>query len=151
MSQEILASRNDSLGFADRTKKNLLYIEQAKSRHQDVHIVTQIVNSSLGLIVFPWEGKADKAIRAKLLADLYKSGWPVWDEAPPSKGLGQLIHGLRNGIAHGNVRFSSDDRAASEVVVVFGSKNGDWHATISAENLKSFCLKFIEFIENTIG
>jgi hypothetical protein len=146
-----LASRNDSLGFADRTKKNLLYIEQAKSHNQDVHIVTQIVNSSLGLIVFPWDRKADIEIRGKPLADLYKSGWPVWDEAPPSKGLGELIHGLRNGIAHGNVQFSSDDRAASKVVVTFGSKHEDWHARISADNLKSFCLKFIEFIESTIG
>jgi HEPN pEK499 p136 len=146
-----LASRNDSLGFADRTKKNLLYIEQAKSHHQDVHIVTQIINSSLGLIVFPWERRADIEIRGKLLADLYKSGWPIWDETPPSKGLGELIKGLRNGIAHGNVQFSSDDRVASEVAVIFGSENGDWHARISADNLKSFCLKFIEFIESTIG
>jgi hypothetical protein len=146
-----LASRGDSLGFAERTRKNLLYIDQAKSRREDVHVVTQIINSSLGLVVFPWEDQADKAIRGKLLSDLYKSGWPVWDESPPSRGLGQLIHVLRNAIAHRNVKFSSDDREASKVAILFASENGDWHATISARDLKNFCLKFIEFIENTSG
>lgn len=146
-----LASRADSLGFAGRTRKNLLYIEEAKSRREDVHVIAQIVNSSLGLIVFPWEDQADKVIRGKLLTDLYKSGWPVWDEVPPSKGLGQLIHNLRNAIAHSNVKFSSDDRAANKVAILFASQSCDWHATISAHDLKNFCLKFIEFIENTSG
>ncbi len=119
-----LASRADSLGFAERTKKNLVYIEQAKSRDRDVHVVTQIVNSSLGLIVFPWESQADKAMRGRLLTDLYKSGWPVWDETPRSKGLGQLIHCLRNAIAHGNVHFSSDDRAPDKVAIRFEAETG---------------------------
>jgi len=146
-----LASRADSLGFAERTKKNLLYIEQAKSGGQDVHVVTQIVNSSLGLIVFPWEARADKAIRGKLLADLYELGWPVWQEKPSSKGLGQLICGLRNAIAHRNVQFSSEDRAASKVIITFASEHRDWHATISAYDLKNFCFEFIKFIENEVG
>lgn len=146
-----LASRADSLGFAERTKKNLLYVEQAKSSGQDVHVVTQIVNSSLGLIVFPWEVTADKAIRGKLLADLYKAGWPVWHETPPSKGLGELICGLRNAIAHRNVQFSSEDRAASNVTITFASEHGDWHATISAHDLKDFCFSFIKFIESEVG
>lgn len=58
-----LASRNDSRGFADRTRKNLLFIEQAYESGNDVHVVTQIVTSSLGLIVFPWEHEADVKIR----------------------------------------------------------------------------------------
>jgi hypothetical protein len=146
-----LASRGDSLGFAERTRKNLLYIDQAKSRREDVHVVTQIVNSGLGLVVFPWEDQADKAIRGKPLSDLYKSGWPVWDELPPSKRLGQLIKRVRDAIAHGNVKFSSDDRDPSNVAILLESEHGDWHATISAHDLKNFCLKFIEFIENTSG
>lgn len=145
-----LASRGDSLGFADRCKKNLLYIEKAKQSGHDVHVVTQIITSSLGLIVFPWEKNADLKIRRTLVSTLDESGWPKWNETKPSKGLGQLIHNLRNAIAHCNIQFSSDDREASKVVVTFRSKNGDWQATISAHDLRNFCLRFIEFIEETI-
>jgi hypothetical protein len=146
-----LASRSDSIGFAERCKKNLLYVEQAFRSGQDVHVVTQIITSSLGLIVFPWENGGDRRIRGERLSALEKSGWPTWHETKPSKGLGELIHKLRNAIAHRNVQFSSDDREASNVVLTFESENGDWAATISANELKRFCLKFIELIENTIG
>jgi hypothetical protein len=145
-----LASRRESLGFAERCKKNLLYIEQAKQSGQDVHVIAQIITSSLGLIVFPWEQKADIRIRGTLLSDLDETRWPKWIETKPSKGLGQLIHNLRNSIAHGNIHFSSDDREDTNVVVTFKSENEDWQATITAHELGNFCLRFIEFIEATI-
>ena len=49
------------------------------------------------------------------------------------------------------VQFSSDDREASNVIVTFKSESGDWQTTISAHDLRNFCLRFIELIENTIG
>ena len=49
-----LSPRGTSEGFAQRTRKNLLYIEEASRSGADVHAVTQIVNSLLGLVVFPW-------------------------------------------------------------------------------------------------
>lgn len=146
-----LASRNESQGFADRTRKNLLFVEGAYESGHDVHVVTQIVTSSLGLVVFPWEHEADSRIRGTLLGGLVQSGWPEWEETNPSKGLGQLIHRLRNAIAHGNVRFSSEDREASNVVITFGSMNEDWQAKISASDLRDFCLRFIELIHDAIG
>lgn len=146
-----LVSRGDALGFAERCKKNLLYIERAKQSGHDVHVVTQIIASSLGLIVFPWEKNADLEIRGTLVGALDESQWPKWNETKPSKGLGQLIHNLRNAIAHCNIQFSSDERDPSDVVVTFGSKNGDWQATISAHELRNFCLRFIELIEERIG
>lgn len=146
-----LASRNDSLGFAARCKKNLLHIERAFQSREDVHVVTQIVVSSLGLIVFPWERDADQKIRSTPLSALDESQEAMWVEAKPSKGLGQPIKHLRNAIAHGNIHFSSDDRDASKVIVSFGSENGDWQATMSAHNLQTFCLRFIALIEGVIG
>lgn len=146
-----LASRGDSLGFAERTKKNLLHIEHAYESGQDVHVVTQIVTSTLGLIVFPWEQMADSRIRGTSITTLDELGWPKWAETKPSKGLGQLIRNLRNALAHGNVQFSSDDREASNVAISFMSENGDWQATILAHDLKKFCLRFIDFIDQTIG
>jgi len=146
-----LASRSDSLGFAERCKKNLLYIEQAFQSHEDVHPVTQIITSSLGLIVFPWERKADQRLRGTRLYSLDESQWPQWAETKPSKGLGELIHKLRNAIAHGNVSFSSDDRESRTVIVTFKSEDGDWRAAISAYDLRRFFFAFIQLIENEIG
>ncbi len=146
-----LASRNDSQGFAARSRKNLLYIEEGYRSGHDVHVVTQILTSTLGLEVFPWEQEADKRIRGTRLTGLYEAGWPVWAETKPSKGLGQLIKNLRNAIAHCNVQFSSDDREARKVVVTFANENGEWQAAISAHDLSIFCLKFIELIQHATG
>lgn len=145
------ASRNDSWGFADRTRKNLLFVEQAYESGNDVHVVTQIVTSTLGLLVFPWEHQADMRIRNTLLSTLVQSDWPEWAESKPSKGLGEIVHKLRNAIAHGNVQFSSDDREADNVVVTFSSESGDWQAAMSAHDLRRFCLRFIELIKSTVG
>ena len=49
----ITVSRNDALGFAARTKQNLLMIEKAFEAGEDVHVVTQLVVSLLGLVVYP--------------------------------------------------------------------------------------------------
>jgi hypothetical protein len=146
-----LASRNESQGFADRTRNNLLFVEAAYESGHDVHVVTQIVTSSLGLVVFPWEHEADVKIRRTLLSTLVLSNWPKWEETEPSKGLGQLIHRLRNAIAHGKVRFSSEDREASNVIITFGSNSAAWQAKISARDLRDFCLRFIELIHHAIG
>ena len=78
-------------------------------------------------------------------------GWPKWNETPASRDLGEVVRKLRNAIAHSNVIFSSDDREVSKVTVTFKSENGNWQAEISAQELKSFCLKFIDLIENETG
>jgi hypothetical protein len=49
------ASRNESEGFAQRTRENLEFITHAKQQGSHVHVVTQLVNSMLGLVIFPWE------------------------------------------------------------------------------------------------
>src|SRR4051794_9423391 len=52
-----ILSRNSRSGFAQRTLKNLSYIEQTReqSAPADVHVVTQLVLSMLGLVVIQWE------------------------------------------------------------------------------------------------
>jgi len=46
--------RNTISGFAERTWKNYFFIERMRTQFgTDVHIVTQLVISLLGLIVFP--------------------------------------------------------------------------------------------------
>ena len=48
-------SRNETEGFAIRTKKNMDFIVAAHDSGEDVHVVTQLVLSLLGMVVFPFE------------------------------------------------------------------------------------------------
>jgi hypothetical protein len=47
--------RNTVWGFRDRVLKNLTFLNFARNMGADVHIVTELITSLLGLIVFPYE------------------------------------------------------------------------------------------------
>ena len=153
------ASRNESLGFAERTRKNLEIIEQAFQQRAEGHVVTQLVLSLLGLVVFPWERGFRQHIRKVRLAMLAKEGWPRW-EVKMSKGpcdtLYQLVHHLRNAVTHGSFTFSSDSRNIDDVAIEFEDRESraqppKWCARIQAGELRTFCLRFLELVENTVG
>lgn len=151
------ASRNETLGFAERTRKNLEFVEAALAEGEDVHVVTQLVTSLLGLIVFPWERGFAEYARTVNLAGLAEKGWPLWEVRGRScETLGELIRLLRHAVAHGNVRFSSDSRQVHEVVIEFWNysprdRRIDWETSISAPALREFCAKFIHLVENVVG
>lgn len=150
------ASRGNSFGFAERTRKNLDYIEKAFKSNEDVHVVTQLVNSLLGLVVFPWEANFVKRIQSTSLHELSEKGWPQWNiTAGTCETLGQLIRLLRNGVAHKHIEFSSESRLADRVVLTIWNcrkKNEapNWVASIRADHLRSFCQKFVELLRDTI-
>jgi HEPN pEK499 p136 len=153
----VYASRNDSLEFARRTQKNLERIEMSAKAGEDVHVVTQLTVSLLGLIVFPWERQFDDSIKPLDLGMLVTKGWPEWRLLKGScKTLGDLIYHLRNAVAHRRLRFSSDSPVTENVMIEFSdskSKHTDpyWSAQISAKDLRTFCLKFIALLDDTIG
>jgi hypothetical protein len=146
------------LEFAERTRRNLEYIERAFDDGADVHVVTQLATSLLGLIVFPWEKHFVKQVDALKLDDLVSEGWPRWKV---SKGtcntLGDLVRHLRNAVAHGNITFSSDSRYIEEVAIDVENypprrtATPNWCARIDAKDLRAFCLRFVDLLENTIG
>ncbi len=152
------ASRGHALGFANRTRKNLEHIETAFANGADVHVITQLVNSLLGLIVFPLEKNFVDSIRTNRLVDLQKHGWPEWTVTHgSSETLGELIKNLRHSVAHGNIRFSSESRNSDEVDIEVENyqppqyKQLKWSAKITAKHLREFCLRFINLIDETIG
>lgn len=149
-----LTSRNDPLGFAARTRKNLEYIEQAYGS-ADVHCVTQIANSLLGLIVFPYEKRFDLHVKDLKLRELAARGWPQWQLLKGEcETLGDLIHHLRNAVAHGHLKFSSDDREPARVAIIVEDYKKDklyWYAQIKADDLRTFCLRFIDLLEEKGG
>ena len=152
-----VASRNDALEFANRTLKNLRHVETASENGEDVHVVTQLANSLLGLVVFPWERNFVAHIESLKLIDLAARGWPKWKIAVGScMTLGELTRHLRNAVAHGRITYSSDGRSDLTVILTVTDcrvKNAApyWKASIRASDLRQFCEKFIELIENTIG
>jgi MarR family transcriptional regulator, temperature-dependent positive regulator of motility len=60
-----LPSRNDILGFAMRARENLRCIEEAFKASNEGHVVTQLICSLLGLIVFPQQRVLDRCQSAR--------------------------------------------------------------------------------------
>ena len=95
------ASRNDPLGFAERTRKNLAALEAVASIGADVHVVTQVTTSLLGLVAYPWEKQVAKQFKASSLQELVQRGWPAWKFLLGTfETLDDLARHLRNAIAH---------------------------------------------------
>jgi hypothetical protein len=133
------ATRNEAEEFARRTRKNLQFVVHSKQTGADVHVVTQLTASLLGLIVYPWEKQFAQTVHSVVLSDLESEGWPHWNislGAEHCRTLGQLAHRLRNAIAHRRISFSSDSRELEEVDLEFedqlpGAVAPHWRADIS--------------------
>ncbi len=151
------SSRNDTLGFAERTRKNLLHIEAAFASGADVHVVTQLVTSLLGLVVFPWERGFQEHAKEAPLGDLIAKGWPRWKmKGVRCDTLGELIRVLRHSVAHGNIRFSSDSRRIEDISIEFENCPPNrpdllWYGSISAVDLRTFCLEFVKLVDGIVG
>jgi hypothetical protein len=143
-------NRNGTAIFAERVHKNLEFIVASAADGHDVHPVTQAVSSLLGIIVFPWEHSAfDRMKRQKLPVLARQRGWPRWSMSGTRRVLevGELVHVLRNSVAHGRIEFDSDSRDPSQVQISFtnvpeGSKVADWQGHIQADQLVAFCRCF---------
>ena len=137
--------------FASRVQKNLDFIAVAGTHGQDVHPVTQVVTALLGVVVFPWEHSALGAIKREKLPGLEADhGWPKWTMQGPRRvfDVGQLIHVLRNCVAHGSIQFSSDSRNPADVDIVFSQEG--WTGTIRADRLIEFCRCFTSAMKNRV-
>ena len=160
-------TRSEAIGFALRTRKNLEYMRHAFDRAEDVHVVTHLVNSLLGIIVVPKERYCEETFWSINLEELARQGWPKWDITidRPTKGgsrtetLGHLIRHLRNAAAHGRFRFGGkpDSRNLAEVRLIVedapssGVGNADWRAEIGGDDLFLFCLMLTDYIDDSIG
>jgi len=160
MHKQYAFSRSTTEGFARRVRKNLDFIIKKRTENEDVHEITQLVISLLGLIVFPWEAGALKQLESRSLSDLEREGWPHWDIMLDDKGdtktLEKLTQHLRNAASHRRLRFSSDDPELSNVEIEFEDAPGqhkptNWCATINAAKLKEFCDRFTSHLEDLVG
>ena len=158
-------ARNEPMGIEQRTMRNLAFIDEAHSdphTRDQVHVVTQIMNSLLGLVILPSEREG---VPYKLseddtkLSDLYTRHWPKWELSPLNKleteTLGDLATRLRNAAAHGRYTFDSDSLDPREVTITVKDKPWrgpiNWCATIRADELHWFCRLLCEHMANKHG
>lgn len=159
MSSRYELQRNTTEGFAKRVRNNLEFIVRKRSEGEDVHEVTQLTISLLGLIVFPWESRALGKMESWSLSDLERQGWPAWTIVKDRNGetttLGELTYHLRNAASHRRLKFSSDGSEPGDVEIEFEDalpyKPMDWQARIRASDLKAFCDKFSQSLEDLVG
>ena len=122
-------TRDKPIGFAKRTSKNLKCVNDAFELGGDVHVVTHVVNSLLGIVIIPEQNYSSESFMSITLEELcVDRGWTKWNitRDNPRSGksktetFGDLMWHLRNATTHGRFRFGGepDSRQLSEVVLV---------------------------------
>jgi len=147
--------------FADRTKKNLDLLRDLQLQNPEAEIfeVTQLMNSMLGLLVFPQQSFVTKIPNVPL-SQLRESGWPIpriMGEYPQVKDLNQLVRYLRNAIAHFNIRFMVDEKRQISGLQFWntrerrmkGGKRREeitWKAELSLDEIETITYRFIDLM-----
>jgi hypothetical protein len=150
--------RNTVWGFNERVRRNFNVVNSAwENGSSDAHVVTQLILSLLGLIVFPCaevKERGDKSLQGYKLDSLAVEGWPKWKfEIGDSDDLDDLVMHLRNAISHRRIIFKSDSRKLEAVDIQFRDRpNGrnavdNWGTTINAEELQRFVLRFADLLK----
>jgi hypothetical protein len=151
-----LQARNRSSGFAQRTLKNLDFVKR-RTEQCDVHLVTQVINSLLGLLVFPF-GEEEaffkefrhlslSSVDLDVVRDALKATLPIPSLTVTKFGRCKDVTGffrrLRNAIAHKGIKFfgDPDSRFPAEVVVVLRDRRNkdapyDWEISMTAQDLE---------------
>jgi len=136
--------------FIARTKKNLIAIECLKDKGCEVYEVTQLLNSMLGLLVFPKE-KLYKKIQPKNWDMMVKEGWPLpsGDNAKVSD-LEELIRKMRNAVAHINIELVND---GNEIIGIrfssYHRKGQNWTGVYDIASLRKFVDMFLDHIQSS--
>ncbi len=136
--------------FAERTMANLRHIDNAtKCQNPTTYEITQLVNSALGLLIFPKE-KFFETIPQTQFTDLQGKGWPVReasndvidkiirevgggkliakrkkDKKKEVDDLRTMVKNMRHAFAHGNIAYYSSDGAKIEGLYIWNTPSGD--------------------------
>lgn len=150
--------------FINRTRANLRLIEEhsAKAPQSDdegliegndkeakAFEVTQLVNSLLGLVVFPQQHYRDQ-IPEEPLSKLEAMGWPkplVKGKFPDDlNNPADLMRYVRNSIAHFNIEFTSSNNQTIDGIRVWNNRNQveNWSVFLRIEELKVLVNKFVD-------
>ena len=138
--------------FARRTRDNLQHLNALKASGIEVYEVTALVNSMLGLLVFPQQRYVD-SIPETPIDELANQGWPipsVVGNFPQVSNLRQLVRHLRNAISHFNIEFFADGSGQIAGLIVWNvdprSKRTTWKARLLVSDLDAIAHRFIALI-----
>jgi hypothetical protein len=138
--------------FARRTLHNLRLIREIQTMEpeREAYEVTQLINSMLGLLVFPKERYLND-IPPKTLDELKREGWPIPDVRPgytQAQSLRDFLRLMRNAIAHFNVEFLPDQKNEINGVRIWNKSNGTktWEVELSLEQIEAIALRFIALL-----
>lgn len=140
--------------FAKRTDANLRTIRQL-AREGGVtpaFEVTQLVNSMLGLLVFPQQQYLDR-IPETPIADLASSGCPIPEvlgDYPQVPNLRQLVRMLRNAITHYNLKFEPGVGNEIKALTVWNTEprtgKVTWKARLTVADLDAITTRFVALL-----
>ncbi len=135
--------------FAERTRHNLDFVTKNKSK-SGPYEVTQLINSLLGLLVFPREKFVD-SLPDYTFNDLKQKGWPlphVITYTTTYSGLRDLLRVLRNSIAHFNLELLGDQEIEGIRLWNINDKgNNTWSAEMSIKELEDLAYLFLDLLE----
>jgi hypothetical protein len=135
-------------------------IEDLYATSKEGHVVTQLVQSLIAIIVFPKEQNLYERFRQWKLSDLDDNQWPplipVIDTEDDTKTLFDVLRHMRNALCHGLVTFfghgpdGPDSRDVNSVCIEFSDRDKpnlpiDWVFRIEGRDLKKFC-RMIEYV-----
>jgi hypothetical protein len=123
--------------------------------------VTQLVNSFLGALAYPWErlklrhhGDEPWSLGYEEMMDRY--GFPQLRPSQatdtPPKNFRDMVRQLRNGMSHGNIEFYSDLRRDIAHVEVWNCEGGKrtWGTRMSISEMRQFLDGFVKFASDSL-
>jgi len=134
--------------FIARTQKNLIAIECLKEKGVEVYEVTQLLNSMLGLLIFPKERRLYEKIQPKSWDTMVEEGWPLpsGDNAHVSD-LEELIRHMRNAVAHCKFNLTTDHDEISSIE--FRDIPSLWTGVYDVASLRKFVYMFLDHIQSS--
>ena len=132
--------------FVSRTLHNLELVRGRQRAGDEAYEVTQLINSLLGLLVFPQQAFID-SIPYTPLVQLEADGWPVppvVGNFPQVKTLNELVRYLRNAIAHFHVRFVANAYGHVRAVQLWNENRErvTWQTELSLLELEALTRRF---------
>ena len=140
--------------FAKRTEANLQTIRRLAKEGgaTPAFEVTQLVNSMLGLLVFPQQRYVDR-ISETPITDLASSGWPIPEvvgDYPQVPNLRQLVRMLRNAITHCNLEFEPGADNEVQALMVWNvdpkTRKVTWKARLTVADLGAITTRFVALL-----
>jgi hypothetical protein len=145
------------LDMVSRTMQNLYIIENRDVPADDKWEVTQLINSFLGVVAYPWE-TWETELRDIRLDSLEGKRWPrlapLDSRDTACESVGDLVRLVRNAFAHGNINFHTDSRSNHICALTIWNTDPEthlrtWAAKVDIRTMKqvltAMCTQIQEF------